>query len=278
MAALIESNKKQIAENRSNIFSVECAVMANRSKAYMARSVVQENQALIIKNYQAAFMGNRQLINQNTDDLFRNRQAILRHIKASNPVEINFKEAMINKAKLDFLEHRSGLNEKVLDISLKMAAVNAMMIEINSAIMVSAELFQLLLTKEPMLNVCLILTNCHKIPHNYQQETNEKIVEFNTKCIEENSAFLKEGTDLAAATPESNAAMIKENTERLHTIMEKAGKNKSKINVVLGEAERNRTAIEANSAAIIERRSKVHKNSDKIAANQVAIAEFVGEF
>jgi hypothetical protein len=137
MSALIDANKKQIAENRSNIFSTECAVMHNRSSAYMARSTVQENQALISKNYHAAFMGNRQLINQNTDDIFRNRQAILRHLKASNPVEINFKEAMINKAKLDFLEHRAGLNEKVLEISLKMAAVNAMMIEINHAIMVS---------------------------------------------------------------------------------------------------------------------------------------------
>ena len=47
-----------------------------------ARSLVQENAALISKNYTSSFMGNRQLANQNTEDLYRNRLAILRALVA----------------------------------------------------------------------------------------------------------------------------------------------------------------------------------------------------
>jgi hypothetical protein len=59
---------------------------------YMARSVVEENHDSILKNYHAAFRGNRNLANANTDDLFRNRYAILRAMKidagnqVSNPL------------------------------------------------------------------------------------------------------------------------------------------------------------------------------------------------
>ncbi len=58
------------------------------SNRYMARSVVEENHDSILKNYHAAFRGNRNLANANTDDLFRNRYAILRAMKidTANPV------------------------------------------------------------------------------------------------------------------------------------------------------------------------------------------------
>ena len=47
----------------------------------MARSIVEENHDSILKNYHAAFRGNRNLANANTEDLFRNRYAILRSMK-----------------------------------------------------------------------------------------------------------------------------------------------------------------------------------------------------
>ena len=56
-------NKKNIKKNRRTIFEVEGKVTANKSKAYASRSIIEENRALILKNYTAAFMGNRQLAN-----------------------------------------------------------------------------------------------------------------------------------------------------------------------------------------------------------------------
>ena len=80
-----KSNKSAIQKNRRSIFEVEAAVTANRAKAYAARSIVEENRAGILKNYTAAFMGNRQLANQNTDDVFRNRRAVISSVDAATP-------------------------------------------------------------------------------------------------------------------------------------------------------------------------------------------------
>ena len=75
------TNRKNIKKNRRAIFEVEATVTSNRAKAYATRSIIEENRALILKNYTAAFMGNRQLANQNTDDVFRNRKAIKKSSK-----------------------------------------------------------------------------------------------------------------------------------------------------------------------------------------------------
>ena len=124
---------------RANLFRAECSVTENKSNAYMARSQVMENQALITKNYNSAFLGNRQLANENTDSLFRNRNAIMRNINANNDVEKNFKEAQINKCKIDQIEHRAALNAKVIAVSKQMAEINAQMIKVNSEILAANE-------------------------------------------------------------------------------------------------------------------------------------------
>ena len=132
-------NKTKIQKNRRAIFEVEASVTSNRAKAYATRSIVEENRAGILKNYTAAFMGNRQLANQNTDDVFRNRKAILATLEANSDVEANYRESLINEANLDFLEHRSNLNSAVLNVNEKMVLVNQMLIDINSTIMKANE-------------------------------------------------------------------------------------------------------------------------------------------
>ena len=64
-------------------------------------------------------------------DLFRNRTALVRNLDATTPVATNFKEALTNKVKLEYLDHRAKLNEKVLKTSEDLAAVNKQLIEIN---------------------------------------------------------------------------------------------------------------------------------------------------
>ena len=105
--ATSKNNKAAVKKNRRSIFEVEAAVTANRAKAYAARSIVEENRAGILKNYTAAFMGNRQLANQNTDDVFRNRRAIISSIDADTAVEENYRDSLLNEATLEFLEHRA---------------------------------------------------------------------------------------------------------------------------------------------------------------------------
>lgn len=58
--------------------------------------------SLVAKNYASAFNGNRQLTSHNTDDLFRNRLAILDAMAAdaNNEVEVAYVEAIKQRERL----------------------------------------------------------------------------------------------------------------------------------------------------------------------------------
>jgi hypothetical protein len=117
------------------IFELDGCVNHNKARAYLARSLIAENAALINKNYNAAFLGNRQLANENTDALFRNRIALAQSLPATNEVETNYREATVNAAKLAFLDHRSRLNGEVLSVAQDLAALNSQAISINRRVM-----------------------------------------------------------------------------------------------------------------------------------------------
>lgn len=134
-----EINKQAIAKNRKTIFQIEGQVMANKALAYQSRSMIEENRLMILSNYAAAFMGNRQLANSNTDEIFNNRAEILNAMDAVGDVQENYVNAQKNKAKLDFLRHRSELNSSVLKVSERLAEINAELIEINAQIMSANE-------------------------------------------------------------------------------------------------------------------------------------------
>jgi hypothetical protein len=205
-----KQNKKNVQKNRRAIFEVEAAVTSNRAKAYASRSSVEENRAGILKNYTAAFMGNRQLANQNTDDVFRNRKAILATLDTSSDVEENFKESMINQANLDFLEHRSNLNSAVLAVNEKMVAVNKMLIEVNDTIM----------------------------------KANEGIVKFNENQISQNNKLLDGVIAVNRATSAKNTDRIKQNASRAKTIKTNALANSKKMDAMTREMKANRSKID----------------------------------
>ena len=131
----VEDNRANVRANRKKLFELESTVMWNKAQAYRERSMIEENRALILKNYSAAFMGNRQMANQNTDDIFRNRKAILQSMKVEGAVQENFRDSMLNQAHIDFLDHRSKLNARVIAVSEKMSEINKMLIEVNHMIM-----------------------------------------------------------------------------------------------------------------------------------------------
>ena len=112
-----EANKETIAQNRKTIFQIESEVLSNKALVYQSRSMIEENRLMIMSNYAAAFMGNRQLANANTDEIFSNRAAILQAMDPQDEVQQNYVDAQTNKSNLDFLQHRSGLNASVLEIS-----------------------------------------------------------------------------------------------------------------------------------------------------------------
>ena len=82
-----ETNKAAIEANRKKIFHIESNVLSNKALVYQSRSMIEENRLMIMSNYSAAFMGNRQLANANTDEIFSNRSAILASMDADGDVQ-----------------------------------------------------------------------------------------------------------------------------------------------------------------------------------------------
>ena len=235
------TNHKNIRKNRKAVFSLETSVTANKARAYATRSTIEENRALILKNYTAAFMGNRQLANQNTDDIFRNRKNILANFNTKSDVEVNYVESLNNQASIDYLEHRAELNASVLEVNRLMAEVNSKLIEINSKIMAS----------------------------------NEKIVKFNSKNLADNSRILSSGLSAKTANPPSNAKRIIKNKERLAKVLKTSQGNTKTISSLYKIASNNRSAIEKNAAAIITRRKNIEANQSKISQNQSKVAKLI---
>ena len=239
--ATVVSNKKNIMKNRKAVFGLECQVTANKANAYAARSTIEENRALILKNYTAAFMGNRQLANQNTDDIFRNRKAILTSFDSVSDVQNNFIESSLNEASIDYLEHRAALNSSVVEVNNMMAEVNAKLIEINTRIM----------------------------------KSNESIVAFNSKNLAANSKILASGLSSKVATPASNARRIAKNKERLMKILKVAKSNASSLLNLYKTAAKNRMAIEKNSDGILGRRKSIENNQKLISQNQKRVEKMI---
>jgi len=240
-------NKDKIRANKAALHELESTVMENKQKLYLERAFIEENRMLILNNYTAAFLGNRQMANQNTMDIFRNRKAIVKHYKCgADPVKINFAASRLNEATIDHLEQRSKMNTRVAAINEKMVHINALLIEVND---------------ETMAN-------------------NAKIVEFNKKHIDINTKLLAgelefKNADGSSASPEKNQERIDRNTKRIGEIKEIAKANCEKHAEVMEQGKANRESCLKNAAAIYERRSEIEANHNKIAENAQKISAWI---
>jgi len=240
----VGENKKAIAENEATLHALHGKVMGNKCFLYKARAMIEENRNLIMQNYTAAFVGNRQMANQNTDDIFRNRMAILKAMKIEGPVQQNFLDTKKNEAKIEYLENRSLLNNRVAKVNEKMSEINKQLIECNDGIL----------------------------------KSNEEIVAFNSAQIETNKKLL-EGIKEEKATPEANAARIEENKKRIAVIMERCKKySKEKVggeNSGIVLAQQNREKIIANTKDIMKRRVKIEENRAIITENAKKVSGLI---
>ena len=184
-------NKAQIQSNRRKIFELEILINSNKTKVEVCRASIEQNYASIMRNYNAAYMGNHHLANQETDEILRNRLAIMSNMIAEKDVEINFRESMNNKAQLDFLEHKSSVNKTILDVNKQLTEINKKLIELNRMIM----------------------------------KKNEETLQFNTENLATNEKFLKGEFHPSKATEKDNKKRIEQNKKRCVKIEEMASEN-----------------------------------------------------
>jgi len=240
----VVTNRKNITENEAELHALHGKVTNNKTFLYKARAMIEENRALILQNYAAAFVGNRQMANQNTEDIFKNRFAILEAYKVVCQTEENFRQSKINEAAIEYLENRSLLNNRVAKVNEKMSEINKQLIECNDGIL----------------------------------KSNEEIVAFNSAQIETNKKLL-DGIKEEKATPEANAARIAENKKRIDVLLERCKKySKEKVggeNSGIVLAQQNREKIIANTKDIMKRRVKIEENRATITENAKKVSDFI---
>lgn len=116
-----EAQAAMIAEQTKRAFDVEAYVQFNVAQTQVARSIVEENVTDAMQSWAINAGGNREMIMRTTDDVYRNRLMMLNLLKPANPVEAAFQESMINKTKLEYLQHRNVMNRRMADIAHDMA-------------------------------------------------------------------------------------------------------------------------------------------------------------
>ena len=234
-------NKAQIQSNRRKIFELEILINSNKTKVEVCRASIEQNYASIMRNYNAAYMGNHHLANQETDEILRNRLAIMSNMIAEQDVEINFRESMNNKAQLDFLEHKSSVNKTILEVNKQLTDINKKLIELNRMIM----------------------------------KKNEETLQFNTDNLATNEKFLKGEFHPSKATEKDNKKRIDQNTKRCKKIEDTASENQKRIIEIQSKTQTNAIDIMKNSVQISERRERINDLQEKVNENQSSVAEMI---
>jgi hypothetical protein len=234
-------NKAQIQNNRRKIFELEVLVNSNKTKVEICRASIEQNYASIMRNYNAAYMGNHHLANQETEEILRNRLAIMSNMIAEEEVEVGFRESMNNKAQIDFLEHRTSVNKTILDVNKQLTEVNKKLIALNRMIM----------------------------------EKNEQTLKFNQSNLETNQKFLVGEFHPSKATEKDNKKRIEQNAARCKKIEDSASNNQKSIIEVQSRTQTNAIDIMKNSVQISERREKINDLQELVNDNQHAVAEMI---
>ena len=229
--------KQSSAGMNSNktIFQSKSQVMANTALICQSRSMIEEIRLMIISNYSAAFMGNRQLANTNTDEIFLKNIEILSNVKAPDGVQTDYLNAQIDSNNLEYLKQQSDLNTTNLKVNEKMATINAQLVAINHDIM----------------------------------KNNETIMAFNEKQIAVNAAMLKAPTTLVTATSEKNEVIIAENNMSIEQLLVSCSENEDMIQNLLEISSANREIVKKNKTEINERMMSIIKNRTDIFENRI---------
>ena len=116
-----EAQAEMIAEQTRRAFDVEAYVQFNVAQTQVARSIVEENVTDAMQSWAINAGGNREMIMRTTDDVYRNRLMMLNLLKPESAEQAAFQDSMINKTKLEYLQHRNTMNRRMIEISQEMA-------------------------------------------------------------------------------------------------------------------------------------------------------------
>ena len=229
-------NEENIRKNKRHIFELECQASTSYAESLLLIADIEENRALLSRNFSAAFNGNRAIAVDNIEDLYRCRMLMVDALTAKTDVQQNFKSAMGNSLRIDLLENKFYLNEQLQAVAEQLAAINEMLTSLNEMI----------------------------------ADSNENLADQGGEMVSENASWIDGEIDkmFKAASSDSNADLVKSNADRLESLTGKADVAAKSAGLTVKQIESETKSIIDNGDDIAARRARIQAEREKVVANQ----------
>ena len=241
----VDLNKKSIRKNKRHIFELECQASTAYAESMLVIADIEENRALLSRNFSAAFNGNRAIAVDNIEDLYRCRMLMVDALEAKTDIEQNFKSAMANKLRIDLLENKFSLNEKLREVASQMSAVNELLISLNKLV----------------------------------ADSNEMLADQGSEMVSENAEWIdgKILNTIKSASSDSNSELVNDNAGRLEALLEQAQVAEQGAKTTLQQIEAETKQILDTGDGIADRRARIQAEREKVVANQKRSSELMSK-
>ncbi len=242
---LVAENKKAIQKNKRSIFELEAGVSTTYAELMLLLSDIEENRALLNRNFTSSFTGNRSIAVDNVNDLFNSRLVMIDSLEAKSEVEVNFKTMFSNMTKIDQLENRAKLNTKLSEIIGRVQEVNIILQTINELI----------------------------------AESNESVVEQADTMISENAEWVDGAVSekMKLATANANKQGVGSNIERLEKLIEDSNVATQEAEKILKRVNDVTKGILKSGEDIAGRREAIEADRERVIANQRRTADLINK-
>ncbi|MAB18550.1 MAG: hypothetical protein CMN39_03430 [SAR116 cluster bacterium] len=234
--AQVTLNEENIRKNKRHIFELECQASTSYAESMLLIADIEENRALLSRNFSASFNGNRAIAVDNIEDLYRCRMLMVDALNAKVDVEQNFKSAMGNSLRIDLLENKFFLNQKLREVATQMTAVNELLTSLNKLI----------------------------------ADSNEALADQGAEMVAQNAEWI-DGELVRmfeAVSADSNAEIVKSNADRLEGLSAQADDAEKEESMTAKQIEAETKSILDVGGDIAARRVRIQAEREKVVANQ----------
>jgi hypothetical protein len=234
--AQVTLNEENIRKNKRHIFELECQASTSYAESMLLIADIEENRALLSRNFSASFNGNRAIAVDNIEDLYRCRMLMVDALNAKVDVEQNFKSAMGNSLRIDLLENIFFLNQKLREVATQMTAVNELLTSLNKLI----------------------------------ADSNEALADQGAEMVAQNAEWI-DGELVRmfeAVSADSNAEIVKSNADRLEGLSAQADDAEKEESMTAKQIEAETKSILDVGGDIAARRVRIQAEREKVVANQ----------
>ena len=234
--AQVTLNEENIRKNKRHIFELECQASTSYAESMLLIAEIEENRALLSRNFSASFNGNRAIAVDNIEDLYRCRMLMVDALNAKVDVEQNFKSAMGNSLRIDLLENKFFLNQKLREVAAQMTAVNELLTSLNKLI----------------------------------ADSNEALADQGAEMVAQNAEWI-DGELVRmfeAVSADSNAEIVKSNADRLEGLSAQADDAEKEESMTAKQIEAETKSILDVGGDIAARRVRIQAEREKVVANQ----------